>query len=87
MGVSIEGIVTNKLGLASHQNAVPLLRRISITNGGEDDLNDLVLELEPSLPFVVPKTWHIDRLGASSTIMLPDRDVELKEGYLLSLLA
>ncbi|MGN8159052.1 hypothetical protein ACS8YF_10285 [Salinisphaera sp. SWV1] len=54
MAISIEGVVSAKLGLASHQNAVPLLQQLSITNEGEERLDDLVLE--PSLPFATAKT-------------------------------
>ena len=35
MEISIEGIFSAKLGLASHQNAVPLLRQLTITNEGK----------------------------------------------------
>ncbi|HET9819577.1 MAG TPA: DUF3320 domain-containing protein [Rhodanobacteraceae bacterium] len=85
MDVSIDLTVSNKLGLASHQNAVPLLRRGVITNAGAESLDDLILEFVPSLPFAVAKTWHIDRLGAGDTLELTDRDIELKEGYLSEL--
>lgn len=85
MGISIEGVVSTKLGLASHQNAVPLLRQLTIASDGEEGLDDLVLELEASLPFASTKTWRIDRLGPSSSTPISDRDVELKEGYLADL--
>ncbi|RAP57103.1 DUF3320 domain-containing protein [Oleiagrimonas sp. MCCC 1A03011] len=85
MEISIEGIVSTKLGLASHQNAVPLLRQLTIQHEGEEGLDDLVLELEPSLPFASAKTWRIDRLAPGSSLAIPDRDVELKEGYLSDL--
>lgn len=85
MGISIEGVVSGKLGLASHQNAVPLLRQLSITNNGDEALDDLVLEFEPSLPFAAPKSWLIDQLSADATTPLADRDIELKEGYLADL--
>jgi very-short-patch-repair endonuclease len=85
MGISIEGFVSTKLGLASHQNAVPLLRQLTIVNGGVEGHDDLVLELEPSLPFAAAKTWRIDRLGPDSSMAIPDRDIELKEGYLADL--
>ncbi len=85
MAISIEGVVSAKLGLASHQNAVPLLQQLSITNEGEERLDDLVLELEPSLPFATVKTWRIDRLAPESSMAISDRDVELKEGYLADL--
>ena len=85
MGISIQGTVTARLGLVSHQNAVPLIRELVITNDGEVAIDDLMLELEPSLPFAVPKIWRIDRLDADSSISVSDRDVELKEGYLADL--
>lgn len=85
MGISIHGTITARLGLVSHQNAVPLIRELLITNNGEVAIDDLILELEPSLPFAVPKTWRIDRLDADSSISVSDRDVELKEGYLADL--
>ena len=85
MGVSIEVAISGKLGLASHQNAVPLLRRVSLVNAANEPFEELVLAFEPSLPFATSKTWHIDRLVASSTLVIPDRDIELKEGYLADL--
>ncbi|WEN13780.1 DUF3320 domain-containing protein [Rhodanobacter sp. AS-Z3] len=85
MGISIEGVITAKLGLASHQNAVPLLRQLTIINDDVEGLDHLVLELEPSLPFAKTKIWRIDRLGPDSSIAIPDRDVELKDGYLADL--
>jgi len=85
MDALIDAAVSNKLGLASHQNAVPLLRRVVIANKGDEPLEDLILEFEPSLPFAASKTWRIDRLSAGSTLEIPDRDVELKERYLADL--
>lgn len=85
MGISIEAIVSTKLGLASHQNAVPLLRQLTITSNDQAGLDDLTLELEPSLPFAAAKTWRIDRLRPGFSITIADRDVDLKEGYLADL--
>ncbi len=85
MGISIEGIVSTKLGLASHQNAAPLLRQLTIMNDGSEGLGDLLLDLEASLPFAQQKTWRIDRLGPNSWLSIPDRDVVLREGFLADL--
>lgn len=85
MEILIAGIVSTKLGLASHQNAVPLLRQLIITNESEEGYDDLVVELEPSLSFATTKTWRIDRLEPDSSLEIPDRDIELKEGYLADL--
>lgn len=76
-GIFVEGIVTSELGLASHRNAVSLLRLLAITDDGEAAIEDLILELEPNSPFAVAKTWRIDRRGADSAIGVPECDVEL----------
>lgn len=85
MDIMIDGVVSTKLGLASHQNAAPLVRQLTVLNNHDEDLADLILELEPSLPFAVPKKWHIDRMAKFSTIQISDRDIALKEGYLAGL--
>lgn len=85
MEISIETTVSPKLGLASHQNAAPIIKQLAVVNNGVEDLDDVVLEFEPSLPFAAKKTWRIDRLAASSRIPVADRDVELNEGYLADL--
>ena len=43
MGISIDAIVSTKLGLASNQNAVPLLRQLTITSNNQADLDYLTL--------------------------------------------
>lgn len=85
MGISLNATVSSKLGLASHQNAVPLLRQLTITNDGDEALEDLIVAFDPSLPFAEAKSWRIDRLDAESAVDLPDRDIELKEGFLAEL--
>lgn len=83
--MSIEGVFAEKLGLVSHQNAVPLIRSLTITNDGDADFSGLTLELEATLPFAAMKTWPVDRLAAGAVLDLPDRDIKLAEGYLADL--
>lgn len=85
MGVSIKGVFTEKLGLVSHQNAVPLVRSLTITNDSGEDLESLSLDLSPALPFAKAKSWPVDRLIVGSEISLPDRDIRLSESYLADL--
>ncbi|MFA5976600.1 MAG: DUF3320 domain-containing protein [Elusimicrobiota bacterium] len=85
MGVGIEGIVASKIGFASHQNSVPILRELTISNDAEIDHDDLVVELTASLPFLEPKRWRIDRLLHGSSVRIPDRDVKLHAAYLAEL--
>ncbi|MDB6141615.1 MAG: helicase [Pseudomonas sp.] len=35
MSIKIEAVIARKIGFASHQNAVPLVRELSIWNQGE----------------------------------------------------
>ncbi|HEX7348463.1 MAG TPA: DUF4011 domain-containing protein [Rhodanobacteraceae bacterium] len=85
MAASIDVAISAKLGLASHQNAVPLLQRLTVTNGGSEPLEGVTLEFEAGLPFATHKTWRIDRLAGGTTVDIADRDLELNEGYLADL--
>lgn len=82
MGIAIEGVVAGKIGFASHQNAVPILRELVISNHAEVDYHDLVVELTGDLPFLESKSWRIDRLAPGSCLRIPDRDVKLHAAYL-----
>lgn len=82
MEIKIEASVSAKTGFASHQNSVPLLRDLSVTNSGEADFTDLLLELSADLPFLEPKTWRLDRLGPGDSLRVSDRDIKLSPGFL-----
>lgn len=53
MTISIDASVASKIGFASHQNVVPLLRELELANGPEEIPGDLVLPLRGS---AVPST-------------------------------
>ena len=46
LGVRIDATLVTKLNLADFQNAVLMLRELSITNASEDGATDLELRLE-----------------------------------------
>src|SRR5258708_7382795 len=85
MTIKIEGVIANKVGFASHQNAVPVLRELTVHNDGEADFNDLELELVADPPFLEGKTWRLDRLGKGSTLHITERNLALNAGYLADL--
>ncbi|EJN28098.1 hypothetical protein PMI35_03146 [Pseudomonas sp. GM78] len=85
MTIKIEGVIANKIGFASHQNAVPVLRELTVHNHGEADFNDLELELVADPPFLEGKTWRLDRLGKGSTLHISERNLALNAGYLADL--
>jgi very-short-patch-repair endonuclease len=83
LGVRIDATLVTKLNLADFQNAVPMLRELSITNASEEDARDLELRIESIPPFVTPKLWHIDILTAGGDRRIADLDVQL-DGALLT---
>lgn len=85
MSFTIKSTIASKVGFASHQNAVPVLRELEILNEGEETLDDLVLELSTDPPFLESKNWRIDSLRAGTTLHIGDRDVKLQAGYLAEL--
>ena len=49
-----------KLNLADFQNAVPVLRELSIVNDTTDGLTELDLSIASTPAFLKLKHWHID---------------------------
>ena len=85
MTLEIKSTVAQKIGFASHQNAVPALRELELVNSGQESFEHLVLELSADPPFLESKTWRIDCLRADSTLHITDRDVKLQAGFLANL--
>lgn len=73
----IEATLTSKLNLADFQNAVPLLREVSIVNDAEANISNLELEITSTPAFLKPKIWRIDSIGAGKHYALSDLDVHL----------
>jgi very-short-patch-repair endonuclease len=85
MSIKIEALIARKIGFASHQNAVPLVRELSIWNQDEQSFQDLVLTLGTDPAFVETRTWHIDRLFPGDRLSINERDIKLNAGYLAEL--
>ncbi len=81
--LKIEATFAAKLNLADFQNAVPMIRELSIASSLEQDSKALEIVLEAMPPFVKPRTWRLDSVGAGQTYRLRDLDVQL-DGALFS---
>ena len=68
MSIRIQAAVTPKVGFASHQNAVPILRELELVNESTEALEDLQLSIEADPPFLESKRWRIERLDADSSL-------------------
>jgi hypothetical protein len=79
----VDATLIAKLNLADFQNAVPLLKELSIVNGTKEVAKDLGLRIESVPGFLKPKVWRIDVVGAGSSYRITDLDVQL-DGPLLT---
>ena len=82
---TIKSTITAKIGFASHQNSVPVVRELELVNEGKTAFENLVLELSSDPPFLEMKSWRIDALREGSTLHITDRDVKLHAGFLADL--
>lgn len=73
----IEAAFAARINLADYQNAVPVLRELSVTNHTEAAMPALILLLESVPPVLAPRTWRLDALGAKQQYRLTDLDVAL----------
>ncbi|ABK42844.1 superfamily I DNA and RNA helicase and helicase subunit [Magnetococcus marinus MC-1] len=77
--------VQEKINFATQQNAVPILRELSIENIGQESVANLRLTLTSNPVFLVRKTWHLDQLEPGLRLTVSDRDIRLDAGLLMSL--
>ena len=85
MSPEIKATISPKIGFASHQNSVPVLRELELVHPGEQPLEDLVLELSSDPAFLEPKIWRIAALREAAVLHVTDRDVKLNAGFLSDL--
>lgn len=75
--------LAGKVNLADFQNAVPLLRELRVMNHSEADLAQVLVQITSEPPFVKPRSWRIEAIGATREYAIKDLDVQL-DGALLS---
>lgn len=77
MSWGIEAAIAAKIGFATHQNAIPVIRDLSISAPSDGADTNLTLSLTADPPFVQVKTWRIDAMMPGDTLRVTDRDVAL----------
>ncbi len=83
--IKIDVSLAPQISFACHQNSVPLIRDISISNDTGKLLKDITLQMNVSPSFVVSKTWSISSLTSGAEVKIPDRDTTLNGEFLLEL--
>jgi hypothetical protein len=81
--ITIEIGLATKLSLADFQNAVPLIRELTLSSTLKDDSGQLELSLTSTPAFVKPKTWRLDSIKPGARYQIRDLDVQL-DGPLLT---
>ncbi len=76
----VEGADT--FNYAAWQNAVPLLRSVTIENKQGQELSSLTVELSASPSFARDKRWIVDRIGAGEIFSLRDIEIDVAPDYL-----
>jgi very-short-patch-repair endonuclease len=81
--ISVNATLIPKINLASHQNAVPVLREVVVMNETDSPLPNVDIKLTSEPPFIQTKVWHVDEIGPQQHYNLVGLDVVL-EGPLLA---
>lgn len=81
--VRLQISTAKKLNLAAFQNAVPALHELVIVNETSSLISELTVQLASEPPFVKPRVWNVESVGAGESYHLRDLDVQL-DGSLLS---
>ena len=81
--VQLQISAAKKLNLAAFQNAVPALHELVIVNETSSLISELTVQLISEPPFVKPRVWNVESVGAGESYHLRDLDVQL-DGALLS---
>lgn len=83
--LKIDVTLIAKLNLADFQNAVPLIRDLSLINETDQTHEQIELILTSEPPFLKPRRWRIDALAAHSRYPIRDLDLSLDGGLLARL--
>lgn len=85
MSIKAQVSIAHKLGFTSHQNAVPLLRELTLHNESEETFENLTLHLQTAPAVLEAKQWNIDCLLPGSSLDIRERDMKLNAEWLAEL--
>ena len=71
--------------LAFHQNAIPVVQELKLTNLSGEKLTDLTCTFSAVPEMICPKTLHADGIGIGETIVIRELGVELSYNFLTSI--
>ena len=66
----------HRINFASAQNAVPVLRALTLENPSAEPLTNVTISMQPHPAFCREKTWTLDRVPAGDSVTVTDRDLQ-----------
>lgn len=84
-GVTIDVEIASCFTYASYQNAIPIIKSITIKNGTSQDIENGKLYLVSVPPFIRSRKWTFDRIVSGEALPVSDRRIELDAAYLAGL--
>ena len=85
--VELSYSASDHVNVAFFQNAIPILRGISVTNNLADDLSDVTVSFFSAPPFIAPGSVTISSIRSGSQHHLPAPDLKLDQAFLSGLTA
>lgn len=83
--LAIDAVVAEKVSFATHQNSVPVLRELRLTNLDETAVENIVLAIEADPPVFARREWRLDRVAGGGKVHVTQRDLQLNASLLLQL--
>jgi very-short-patch-repair endonuclease len=77
----------DNVNVAFYQNAVPIVRELTIENGLGRDISDVSIRLTSEPAFLTPGVWHIDSIANEATHHVRSLDLMLDPSFLASIKA
>jgi len=75
--ITITVTVGKHINLAMQQNAVPIIRELTVHNASDSVLEDFEICIDSDPAFIRPHSWHITSLAPKTDFHIKDLYVEL----------
>lgn len=83
--LKIRADIARRVTFASHQNDVAVILDLSVQNGTDSAVEDMILDVTSDPPLLGGRQWRIDRIPAGGEISIQDRRTPLEGGFLQDL--
>ena len=83
--VGITLAIAERISIAFHQNAFPIVSEIVVSNPGENELRDLTIQLRSEPGFFQPSTWQLELIVAGGVHHISLPDLRLDPGKLAAI--